>query len=125
VTALDQVGNRARTQVAYWVHYPWGGWQLPASAGPGRSLQPGRAVPVGFTVPGAGQDAVTAVTVATVPCGGGAAGPESPADGAVRAGDAGDFQLVWKTSKAFAGGCRQLTVHLDDGSAHTLVFDFR
>jgi len=125
VTAVDAVGNRDRTQADYWVHYPWGGWQLPASAGTGRTLQPGRAVPIGFTVPGAGSNAVTGVTVAEVSCSDGTAGPESPADGAVRAGDAGSFQLVWKTSKAFAGGCRRLSVHLDDGSAHALVFDFR
>ena len=125
VTAVDAVGNHDRTQADYWVHYPWGGWQLPASAGSGRTLQPGRAVPIGFTVPGAGPNTVTGVTVAEVSCSEGTAGPESPADGAVKAGDAGSFQLVWKTSKAFAGGCRQLSVRLDDGSAHTLVFDFR
>lgn len=35
------------------------------------------------------------------------------------------FMFNWKTDKAWAGSCRQLIVQLDDGSSHSLTFQFR
>jgi hypothetical protein len=35
------------------------------------------------------------------------------------------YTYVWKTSKAWAGTCRQLLVRLDDGSVHTAMFRFK
>jgi hypothetical protein len=33
--------------------------------------------------------------------------------------------LLWRTSKACEGSCRQLLVQLADGSVHRLTFSFR
>lgn len=35
------------------------------------------------------------------------------------------YTYVWKTSKAWAGTCRQFTMKLDDGSTHSANFKFR
>jgi hypothetical protein len=37
----------------------------------------------------------------------------------------GDSMLLWRTTKAFGGSCRQLLVQLTDGSVHRLTFNFR
>ena len=34
------------------------------------------------------------------------------------------YRYVWKTDKAWAASCRQLTVTLIDGSSHTAIFEF-
>ena len=34
------------------------------------------------------------------------------------------YNYVWKTDKAWAGTCRQLTVELIDGTSHTALFNF-
>jgi hypothetical protein len=35
------------------------------------------------------------------------------------------YTYVWKSSKSWAGTCRQLTVVLKDGSIHTANFSFK
>jgi len=37
----------------------------------------------------------------------------------------GQYTYVWKTDKAWAGSCRQLTVRLVDGTDHVALFQFR
>jgi hypothetical protein len=32
--------------------------------------------------------------------------------------------IVWKTTKSWSGTCRELTLRLDDGTAHRAVFAF-
>jgi hypothetical protein len=38
---------------------------------------------------------------------------------------ADQYVYVWKTNKAWAGTCRELSVKLNDGSAHTTSFQFK
>lgn len=37
----------------------------------------------------------------------------------------GRYQYVWKTSKAWAGQCREFVLTLDDGTVQTARFAFR
>jgi hypothetical protein len=37
----------------------------------------------------------------------------------------GRYNYIWKTDKAWAGTCRQLTVTLIDGTSHPALFEFR
>jgi len=37
----------------------------------------------------------------------------------------GQYNYVWKTEKAWAGTCRQLTLKLKDGTVHLANFKFR
>jgi hypothetical protein len=32
--------------------------------------------------------------------------------------------MLWKTQRKWAGGCREFTLKLDDGSVHTAEFQF-
>ena len=81
---------------------------------------------------GAGHaNVIASVAVAPVACGGSsavAAGDPSAtaADWNVPGNHGGsDSMLLWRTSKAFDGSCRQLLVQLTDGSIHRLTFSFR
>jgi hypothetical protein len=94
----------------------------------------GRAVPVKFSLGGdQGLDvlAAGAPSSSRVSCATGAT--VDVVEQTVTAGsssltyDAGTrrYQYVWKTSKEWAGTCRQLTVTLDDGTSHRASFAFR
>jgi Tol biopolymer transport system component len=132
VTAEDAVGNRTSRTVTYWVRYRWLGWQPPV-AGRGRGAdEAGRTIPLAFAVEGASGAAVVAgVQVAAVPCSGNAlvaAGDPrlEPADATINdAGQDGRGMVLWRTSRGYAGSCRQLLLELTDGSLHRLTFEFR
>ena len=74
---------------------------------------------------------IAGVRVAPVACGGSAA--VAVGDPSLTAADwsvpgnhgGGDSMLLWRTSTAFGGGCRQLLLQLTDGSVHRLTFSFR
>jgi len=83
-------------------------------------------------VGGAGHaNVIASVAVAPVACGGSSA--VAAGDPSATAADwnvpgnhgGGDSMLLWRTSKAFGGSCRQLLVQLTDGSVHRLTFSFR
>ena len=132
VTATDAVGNHATETVTYAVRFPWLGWEPPLSGDRPNAAQAGRTIPVRFAVGGAGKASVIAgVRVAPVACAGSAtvaAGDPSltAADWSVPGNHGGgDSMLLWRTTKAFGGSCRQLLVQLTDGSVHRLTFNFR
>ena len=128
VTAADAAGNNSTTTVTYWVRFPWLGWNPPIAASRLIPAQAGRTIPIGFAVAGAGRaNVISSVQVAPLSCTD-AASPRTPAtaDWSVPGNHGGgDSMLLWRTSKTFAGSCRQLIVQLTDGSAHRLAFDFR
>jgi hypothetical protein len=128
VTAADAAGNNSTTTVTYWVRFPWLGWNPPIAASRLIPAQAGRTIPIGFAVAGAGRaNVISSVQVAPLSCTD-AAPPRTPAtaDWSVPGNHGGgDSMLLWRTSKTFAGTCRQLIVQLTDGSAHRLAFDFR
>jgi lysophospholipase L1-like esterase len=111
---------------------PFAGFDPPVANAPAlNAAQPGRALPVKFTIPGSNGtlDAVLAAgypqstpvscTSPGEPTSGAPTerGPEStppPAD---------DYNYVWKTDRAWRG-CRVLIVKLVDDSYHRAVFDF-
>ena len=132
VNAADAVGNHSTVTVSYGVRFPWLGWQPPLSGDRPNAAQAGRTIPIRFGVGGAGHANVIArVAVAPVACGGSSA--VAAGDPSVTAADwnvpgnhgGGDSMLLWRTSKAFDGSCRQLLVQLTDGSVHRLTFSFR
>ena len=132
VNAADAVGNHSTVTVTYAVRFPWLGWQPPLSGDRPNAAQAGRTIPVRFGVGGAGHaNVIASVAVAPVACGASsavAAGDPSAtaADWNVPGHHGGrDSMLLWRTSKAFDGGCRQLLVQLTDGSVHRLTFSFR
>jgi Tol biopolymer transport system component len=132
VTAADAVGNEASRTVTYWVWYRWLGWEPPV-AGRGRGAdEAGRTIPIAFAVEGAsGAELVAGVQVAAVPCSGSASvAIGDPRLGAadvttIDAGQDGHAMVLWRTSRGFAGSCRQLLFELTDGSIHRLTFEFK
>jgi Tol biopolymer transport system component len=132
VTATDAVGNHASVTVTYAVRYPWLGWEPPLSGDRRNAAQAGRTIPLGFAVGAAGRaNVIAGVRVAPVACGGSAA--VAVGDPSLTAADwsvpgnhgGGDSMLLWRTSTAFGGSCRQLLVQLTDGSVHRITFSFR
>ena len=91
-----------------------------------------RTIPLKFSVQGgSGAVVVAGVQVAAVPCSGNApvaAGDPrlEPADATINdAGQDGRAMVLWRTSRGYAGSCRQLLLELTDGSVHRLTFEFR
>jgi len=132
VNATDAVGNHSTVTVSYGVRFPWLGWQPPLSGDRPNAAQAGRTIPVGFGVGGAGHaNVIASVAVAPVACGGSSAvAARDPSTTAAEWNVPGshggtDSMLLWRTSKAFDGSCRQLLVQLTDGSVHRLTFSFR
>jgi hypothetical protein len=132
VTATDAVGNHATATVSYGVWFPWLGWEPPLRGDRPNAAQAGRTVPVRFAVGGAGNaNVIASVRVAPVACAGSAT--VAAGDPSLKAADwsvpgnhgGGDSMLLWRTTKAFGGSCRQLQVQLTDGSVHRLTFNFR
>jgi Tol biopolymer transport system component len=132
VTATDAVGNHATATVSYGVRFPWLGWEPPLSGDRPNAAQAGRTIPVRFAVGGAGKaNVIASVRVAPVACAG--SSTVAPGDPSLAAADwsvpgnhgGSDSMLLWRTTKAFGGSCRQLLVQLTDGSVHRLTFNFR
>ena len=131
--AEDDAGNASSSaSVTYSVVYNWTGFFRPIDNGAVlNSVKAGSAVPVKFSLAGdqglsifaAGFPAsqkITCDSSATV----------DPIESTVTAGGsslsydpvADQYNYVWKTDKAWAGTCRQLTVKLIDGTVHTAQF---
>lgn len=115
--------------------YQWSGFSGPVSDPPAvNALKSGAAVAVSFSLGGDRGPAIFATGYpksVEVACS--AAAPAEAVDGTVSAGQSelqydpttDTYTYVWKTSKAWAGTCRQLILKFDDGSSHWATFAFR
>ncbi len=113
------------------VEYPFGGFLSPVRNAPElNSANAGSALPVKFSLTG---DRGLAFLAAGSPssrqidCSSKAAlGSATQISSSVSYDAAADFyQFNWKTAKSWTGTCRELTVALDDASAHVAYFRFR
>jgi hypothetical protein len=135
VSATDAAGNSASAVVEYQVSYPWAGFFQPVDNLPTvNSVKAGSAVPIKFSLGGnqglnifaAGYPASQSKSCST-------GAPVDEIEQTVTAGasslqydaGAGQYIYVWKTEKAWAGQCRQLTVRLADGTDHQAAFTFK
>jgi hypothetical protein len=111
------------------ITWPFAGFFSPIGAGP-NSAKAGSAVPVKFSLGGDRGLAILAdgypasvqvdcVTGAPI----GSPEPTASDDGLTFAN--GQYSYAWKTSKGWAGTCRQLQVLLVDGTLHTALFKFK
>jgi hypothetical protein len=113
--------------------FDFSGFYAPIHSAGTNSANAGATVPVKFDLAGdQGLDifAAGSPTSTQVDCTSGlaAAGAEatstSGASGLQYDATTGAYTYAWKTSKAWAGTCRELTVTLVDGSIHTALFSF-
>ena len=127
VTATDHAGRTTTVSHTYSVVYGFG--QL-ATPGGRTSVRAASAVPVWFSLDGISDtSAIRAVTSAAASCdGSGSVSTGTPVamNGGLRYDASSDrFSFVWKTDKSWAGSCRLLEIGLNDGTTHTMMFDFR
>ena len=135
--SLDTIASHPNTSTLthrYFVRYPFGGFQRPIDNPPASNLvKAGQAVPVKFSLDG---DRGLGILRDGAPPTSRPTGCSGMTDDVVTAAAAGNSTLqydaasdtytwVWKTDKAWAGGCRTLTVALDDGTEHTALFTFK
>jgi len=93
----------------------------------------GSAIPVKFSLGGdMGLDVLANGSPSSQTIGCDTTDPVDPIEETVTAGSSSlsydattdQYTYVWKTQKAYAGTCRQLSVQLDDGSTHLANFQF-
>jgi nidogen-like/carboxypeptidase family protein/HYR domain-containing protein len=132
--AQDHSGNTATCQQRVTVSFPFVGFKAPVDNLPVvNTLKSGQSVPVKFSLGGnrgLGILAAGSPSSRTVNC-----DSSAPTDAiettttspsGLQYDAASDtYTYVWKTDKAWAGTCRQLTVALTDGSTHTALFQLR
>jgi hypothetical protein len=133
--ASDKAGNTGSASVSYTVGYRWSGFLQPIDNLPTvNTVKAGSAIPVTFSLGGNYGLSIFAAgypKVQQVSCSSGA--PTDEIEQTVTAGasslsyDAasGQYSYTWKTDKAWANTCRQLTMRLVDGSEHVALFQFR
>lgn len=130
--AKDNAGNTNSAQVTYNVVYDWTGFFQPIdNGGVFNKAKAGSSIPVKFNLggdQGLNIFAVGSPSSRTVNCTSSA--PSDDIETTATAGQstlqydsvAQQYVYVWKTDKAWAGTCRQLTVTLVDGTSHTANF---
>jgi hypothetical protein len=136
VSATDNAGNRASKSVAYSVVYDFDGFMWPLQNLPKvNRWKAGRPAPVRFSL-GSYRGPVPVAagypSVAPVACGtdAQAAGAEKAAGSwkKISAAQAkrgrAAYRFLWKTEKKWAGSCRQLLLKLNDGTLHSVEFQF-
>ena len=116
------------------VRSPFDGFFAPVdNNGVANTVKAGRGVPVKFSLAGdRGLDILAPGSPSSrqVDCDSGAR--QDAVELTVTSGSSGltydavkdEYNYAWKTSAAWAGTCRELTVTLDDGTVHTALFDF-
>jgi hypothetical protein len=112
------------------VLYPFGGFQSPVGTGL-NEVRAGANVPLKFELGGdrglgilaAGSPSSQRVDCSTLEPLGGSTPATTPGNSGLTY-EAGTYQFNWKTSKAWSGTCRALTLALDDGSEHVAYFRF-
>jgi len=126
------VGSEASSGFSVRYAFAW----LRPTNGSTTGVNAGATVPVQWTITDANGAAISDLGVVeeptSAPC---ASGSSIAAKSArIRASSAGGsdlryntdhFMYNWKTDKAWAGSCRQFIVSLNDGSSHSLTFQFR
>jgi hypothetical protein len=130
VTARDNDGNETTVTHHYSVSYPFSGFFAPVDDEALNVLKAGQAVPVKFSLGGdQGLDVLAgSPTSGPVPCA--TSLPPDPVEQTVTAGASSltydpatsTYTYTWKTDKAWAATCRQLTVALTDGTSHSALF---
>ena len=140
VNAADNVGNAAPTVSAdYSVIWPWTGFAAPVNTTDSNgnsvlnAVNAGRAIPVKFSLGGnRGLDILAAGSPSSGSIACSATASTVPIEQTVSAGASslsydrttGQYVYVWKTDKAWAGSCRQLSIRLIDGTTHKASFRF-
>jgi hypothetical protein len=135
VSATDNAGNRATRSVAYSVVYDFDGFLWPLENLPRvNRWKAGRPVPVRFSLNGyrgAAPEAngfprsMSCADADDRETGGElvrAASKKRPMFRYERHADR--YTLMWKTDQKWAGSCRSFVLKLDDGSVHTVRFQF-
>jgi hypothetical protein len=132
--ASDKAGNSGSASVTYNVHYNWTGFFRPVDNPEVlNSVKAGQSIPVKFSLAGdQGLNifAAGSPTSQKITCD--SSDPIDVIEETVTAGgsslsyDASNnqYNYVWKSDKAWAGTCRQLSVKLIDGTTHVANFKF-
>jgi hypothetical protein len=136
--AVDNAGNSSSASVGYTVNpgsgYTWSGFLAPVENLPTvNTVSAGQAIPVKFSLGGdfgLNIFASGSPTSQSVSCGSGDTNPieetVTPGSSTLQYDPATQvYTYVWKTDKAWADTCRQLTVKLVDGSEHVALFQFK
>lgn len=133
----DRANDYSEYSATVWVRGPWTftGFASPtldppalnsASAGGKVSVRFALGGDFGLAILAAGFPSVTPVRCDTFA----ATGASAPAEGAAKVPLAYDattrtYAYAWKTARAWAGGCRKLTVRLTDGAERSAIFRMR
>jgi hypothetical protein len=132
VTSTDALGNTSTKTHTYEVHWPFTGFFEPVENTPTLNLvTAGRAVPVKFNLGGnRGLSVLDSVDVVSIPCTSSSVNTVTETTSATTSSlkyDAAADQYIytWKTQSSWAGTCRQLRLHLADGSTRVANFKFR
>ena len=112
------------------VSYPFAGFFAPIDNGAVNLLKAGQGVPLKFSLGGDQGLGILAGSPTSQPVQCDGSLPSDPVEETVTAGasslsyDAatGTYTYTWKTDKAWANTCRQLTVTLSDGTSHSALF---
>jgi hypothetical protein len=134
VTAHDNAGNETIVTHAYRVVYAFGGFFAPIdNGGVLNVVKAGLGVPVKFSLGGdQGLGVFAAGSPSSRPIVCDTSTAQDPVEQTITAGASslsydqttGTYTYTWKTDKAWANTCRQLTVALADGRSHTALFKF-
>jgi hypothetical protein len=135
ITATDRVGLTGSATGTYRVVYAFRGFFQPVDNLPVlNSVKAGNGVPVRFSL-GGNQGLAIFLSgypkSARIPCD--ADDPVTDIESTVTAGSSsltydaglGRYTYIWKTEKAWAGTCRQLTMKFADGTEHSANFKFK
>ncbi len=135
VAVTDSDGNTTSATADHTVVFALAGFFAPLDNPPMvNAVKAGSAVPVKFGLSGdkglailaAGSPVSRPVSCASsVPTGGAASTSTAGASGLQYDPATATYTYVWKTVKAWAGTCRELSVTLVDGTTHTALFVFR
>jgi hypothetical protein len=132
--ASDKAGNSGSASVTYYVNYNWSGFFRPVDNPEVlNSVKAGSAIPVKFSLAGnQGLNifATGSPTSQKINCD--SSDPIDLIEETVTAGGSSlsydasinQYNYVWKSDKAWAGSCRQLSVKLIDGTTHVANFKF-
>ena len=135
VSAEDEAGNAAAVTHTYTVAYDFSGFFAPVGNPPTLNVtNAGAAVPVKFGLDGDhGLDILEAGYPKSQVIACDSSVPLDVVEETVTAGSSSlsygatleRYTYVWKTSKTWAGTCRQLVVKLTDGTSHHATFAFK
>ena len=134
VTAHDNAGNETTVMHDYSVVYPFAGFFAPIDKDALNVLKAGQGAPLRFSLGGDhGLAILAAGSPSSRPVQCDSSLPSDPVEQTVTAGASGlsydaatdVYAYTWKTDKAWAGTCRELTVTLIDATSHSALFMFR